>query len=103
MKVATKSLGWTDPQAGAGVQNYLIFYAQGNPPFSYELPSVAVPAVPGQAEYVYQLPGAIPLTEGEWTLWVAAADAEGNISDPASVTRPFDFTPPRAPENVRVF
>lgn len=103
MKVAQKSIGWTDPNAGSGVQNFLIFYAQGNPSFSYDLPSVAIPAVPGQTDYVYALPGAIPLTEGEWTLWIAPADAEGNIADPVSVTRPFDFTPPQQVTNLRVF
>lgn len=102
MKIATKSIAWTDPQAGAGVQGFLLYYAQGNPVFAYDLPHVVIPAVPEQTEYAYQLPGAVPLTEGEWTLWIAAADAEGNISDPASVTRPFDFTPPLPVQNVRV-
>ncbi len=102
MKIATKSIAWSDPNAGQGVADFLIYYAQGQTAFSYDLPHVAVPAVPGQAEYVYQLPGEIPLTEGEWTLWIAAADADGNISDPASVTRFFDFTPPLAPSNLRV-
>ena len=102
MKIATKSIAWTDPNQGEGVTDFRLYYAQGNPAFSYELPYVPVPAVPGQAEYVYTLPGAVPLTEGEWTLWVAAADAEGNISDPASVTRFFDFTPPLPVQNLRV-
>ena len=102
MKIATKSIAWTDPQAGADVANIHIYYAQGNPTFSYELPKVVVPAVLGQQEYSYLLPGAIPLTEGEWTLFICFADAEGNISDPASLTRFFDFTAPRAPENLKV-
>lgn len=102
MKIATKSIAWSDPNAGQGVADFLIYYAQGQPAFSYDLPHVAVPAVPGQSEYVYTLPGEIPLTEAEWTLWIAAADADGNISDPVSVTRFFDFTPPPAPLNVRV-
>lgn len=102
MKIAEKSIAWTDPNAGQGVADFRLYYAQGAPAFSYELPHVAVPAVSGQAEYVYALPGAIPLTEGEWTLWIAAADADGNISDPVSVTRFFDFTPPLAPTDFRV-
>jgi hypothetical protein len=103
MKLAQKSIAWTDPNAGQGVANFLIYYASGgSTPFSYDLPSVAVPAVSGQAEYVYPLPGAMPLAEGEWTLWIAPADAEGNIADPASVTRFFDFTPPQPVTNVRV-
>jgi len=102
MKIATKSIAWTDQNEGQGVANFLIFYAQGNPTFSYELPSIPIPAVQGQVEYVYTLPGAIPLTEGEWTIWIAAADAEGNISDPVSVTRFFDFTPPQPVTNLRI-
>jgi hypothetical protein len=102
MKIASKSIGWTDQNAGEGVANFLLFYSQGNPVFSYELPSIPIPAVQGQTEYVYTLPGAIPLTEGEWTLWIAAADAEGNISDPVSVTRFFDFTPPQPITNLRI-
>lgn len=101
MKIAEKSIAWTDPNAGQGVAAFYLYYAQGAP-FAYELPHAVVPAVPGQAEYVYALPGEIPLTEGEWTLWIAAADADGNISDPASVTRFFDFTPPLAPTDLRV-
>lgn len=102
MKLAVKNISWTDPNAGQGVANFFIYYAQGSPTFSYELPSVSIPAVAGQAEYVYQLPGEIPLTEGEWTLWIAPADAEGNIADPVSVTRFFDFTPPQPVANLRV-
>lgn len=102
MKIATKSIAWRDPNEGQGVANFLLYYAQGNPPFSYDLPSLSIPSVPGQSEYVYTLPGAIPLTEAEWTLWIAAADSEGNISDPVSVTRFFDFTPPLAPVDLRV-
>ena len=102
MKIAEKSIAWTDPNAGQGVAVFRLYYAQGAPEFSYELPHVAVPAVAGQAEYIYTLPGAIPLIEGEWTLWIAAADADGNISDPVSVTRFFDFTPPLAPTDLRV-
>ena len=103
MKIATKSFGWTDPNAGAGVSNFYVYWAAGHTtPFAYELPKTAVPVVEGQTEYVFQLPGPIPLTEGEWTLWVAAADAEGNISDPGMLTRFFDFTAPVAPVNLRV-
>lgn len=102
MKIAEKSIAWTDPNAGQGVAGFRLYYAPGSPAFDYELPHVVVPAVAGQAEYVYALPGGIPLTEGEWTLWIAAADAEGNLSDPVSVTRFFDFTPPLAPTDLRV-
>lgn len=102
MKLAQKSIAWTDPNEGAGVANFLIYYATGNPVFSYDLPHVAVPAIPGQSEYVFALPGGIPLTEGEWTLFIAPADAEGNIADPVSVTRFFDFTPPQPVTNLRV-
>lgn len=103
MYIATKSIAWTDPNAGQGVANFNIYYAQGaGTAFNYDLPKAIVPAVQGQAEYVYELPGSIPLTESEWTLWIAAADAEGNISDPVSVTRFFDFTPPLAPVDLRV-
>jgi hypothetical protein len=102
MKLAQKSIAWTDPQAGEGVANFLVYYAQGSAPFSYDLPSVAVPAVPGQSEYVFNLPGGLAIVEGEGTLWVAPSDAEGNIADPASVTRFFDFTPPQMVTNLRV-
>ena len=44
MKIAVKSIAWTDPNAGQGVANFLIYYAQGSDvQFAYELPSVAVP------------------------------------------------------------
>lgn len=102
MKIASKSIAWSDPNEGVGVANFLIYYAQGNPVFSYDLPNIAVPAIQGQTDYVYNLPGAISLTEGEWTIWIAAADAEGNIADPASVTRFFDFTPPQPVTNLRI-
>jgi hypothetical protein len=98
-----KSIAWTDPNAGQGVAEFYLYYAPGEaPPFDYDMPHVVIPAVPDKSDYVYALPGQIPLTEGTWTLWVAAADADGNISDPASVTRFFDFTPPLAPVDLRV-
>ena len=103
MKIAAKSIAWTDPNAGIGVASFYLYYTAGSgTTFSYDDPKVAIPAVVGQSEYVYNLPGVIPLTEGEWTLRIAAADAEGNISDPASLTRFFDFTAPLAPSNLRV-
>ena len=103
MKIATKSIAWTDPNAGVGVSAFQLFYAQGSDPvFSYDNQKIVIPAVEGQTEYLYVLPGGIPLTEGQWTIWIAAADAEGNISDPASVTRFFDFTPPLPVTNLRV-
>jgi hypothetical protein len=104
MKIATKSIAWTDDQnLGEGVSAFYIFYSNGgDAQFSYDLPYVAVPAVKGQADYVFTLPGGIPLSEGTWTLWIAPGDAEGNIGDPVSVTRFFDFTPPRPVSNLRI-
>lgn len=101
MKIAAKSIAWTDPNAGQGVANFFLYYSQESE-FSYELPSVSIPAVPGQSEYTYMVSGNLPLTEGNWTLWIAPADAEGNIADPVSVTRFFDFTPPNPVTNMRV-
>ena len=45
---------------------------------------------------------AIPITEGQWAIAVAFADAEGNISDFAVMMRFFDFTAPLAPTNLRI-
>lgn len=103
MKIAQKSIGWTDPQAGEGVANFLIYYAAGEGvQFNYDLPNVPVPASPGQTEYTFMLPGGLSILEGPGTIWVAPSDAEGNIADPASLTRIFDFTPPQPVMNLRI-
>jgi hypothetical protein len=102
MKLAQRSIAWSDPtNMGKGVSAYYIYATQGGS-FSYDLPYVAVPAVEGQSEYVFILPGGLPITEGEWTLYIAPGDAEGNIADPVSVTRFFDFTPPAPVTNLRI-
>ena len=106
MKIATKVFEWDDPNAGAGVASFYVYYRkveEGEPPvFGYDDPHLVVPAVQGQPTYSLELPGSIPLTEGVWALGLAAADPEGNISDIVVLLRPFDFTAPAAPENLRV-
>ena len=103
MKLASKSIAWTDPQAGEGVANFIVYYAAGDTvAFSYDLPSVSVPAAKGQTEYTFALPGGLTILEGPGTIWVAPADAEGNIGDPSSLTRIFDFTPPQPVTNLRI-
>lgn len=105
MKIAVKSFAFTDPNAGMGVAVFFMYYRSyvaGAAPFVYDDPHIPIPAVEGQSEYVVQLPGGIPLTEGQWELGLCGADAEGNISDIIVISRFFDFTAPLAPTNLRI-
>lgn len=104
MKIATKSLAWfsDDPTA----TSFWIFYKPvlgADPPsFTYDDPHIVVPAVSGQTDYSIQIPGQLPLTEGQYALGICAFDAEGNGSDIVVLVRFFDFTAPAAPTNFRV-
>jgi len=104
MKIATKVIAWE--QTDLTAKNFWFFYKaiQPNetPVFGYEDPHIVIPAVEGQTEYQLQIPGQLALTEGTYALGVAAADAEGNLSDITTLVRFFDFTAPAAPQNLRV-
>ena len=106
MRIATKVIAFEDPQMGMGVSSFFLYYklisGEAPPSFAYDDPHLTIPAVQGQKDYQVQIPGQLPLTEGQYALGFAAADAEGNISDIAVLVRFFDFTAPLAPVNIRV-
>jgi hypothetical protein len=60
-------------------------------------PYISVPVVAGQTAYEIELPTAVPVTDGSWTLGVIAVDDAGNESDMDTITRFFDFIPPAKP------
>ena len=104
MKIATKVVAWelTDETTA----NFGLYYKAvtdgAQPSFNYEDPCIMIPAVKGQTQYQVQIPGQLPLTEGQYALGLCAFDAEGNGSDFAVLVRFFDFTAPAVPTNFRV-
>lgn len=100
MLIQRKILGFEHD--GVGVSEFRIRYIRGEGEFSYGLPVFRIPFVAGQTAYTFSVPDDLPLTEGNYILWLTAADAEGNESDPVQLSRFFDFTAPSAPVNFRV-
>lgn len=77
------------------VVEFRIYYAQTA--IGESSPFVTISVVQGQTAYPVEFPTAVPVTEGQYNIGVAAVDDAGNESDMDVISPFFDFTPPAKP------
>lgn len=96
-----------DKSSSTDVASYNIRIVPANSVFEYTLPpaNIAQPAaVSGSNTITVDLASLSnkPTVDGSYDVYITAADATGNESDPLKLTATFDFTPPAAPTNASI-
>jgi len=97
-KVIKRRISWTASDSPDVVKYRVYWEAAPNIP-SYSSPHVEV--TKNELIIPDEVPD-FPTQEGDYVIGVSAVDDVGNESDISTVTAPFDFTAPNAPENVSV-